>query len=793
MPVNQYDEPYINNARQTYVSQHVETPYKQLQEAAERKQLEYNLGEQRADQLETSFLRQQALNKDKGLRDRLVGGYRDQIEKALIETNGDYAEADQLISKIGRDAKQNMANGQLGAIGQNLASQQAYTKDIMDSFAKKDIGITRAQALLADANQRYEGVQEIAQENGIYNGYSGQLAAKEYNADDLLEEASKGYAHDMVERGEWIASGDGYMKKVGSHLEQVPYNDVLNGGRSYLGRHKGLQEDLAQANSLAGREGVEAEKWSHNYIEGAANRMAVKKSYRRYKQLNELKSDPTALYHMKAKAKSNNAALFAAQVTLGGENPSGANHKEFKESAKTDKIAQETAWYKQVNLATGQNFINTKEGDAEGVSNEMNEFLKTKYNTDSSRDAREQFMQDLEHGGFNTTISPQLQKEMAFNLRSLQADEAARINRDQDAVDFADANNKMAVKDKAAQLALADRLGIDPEEAEKMITNSQWSPDTVKERMLGRMKGSLGEGALTEPDSFLGYLGFGDNEGNILDTYAAKGKEQAEEVKVYREFFGNLDNSKRLNEEWQEDYNDNIDAGGETSTKLMAINHAGVIPIRNPVTGEWEDYDTQPLADNFSANLAENGGAILNGKKLIIDNGTLSEEEGGEVSFETIKHDLADGDDNEAVTISKHTRWLSSPVGGAQYVQFTITSNASGKAETVFMKSDNFASSMGMTLSQQHGYDAAMGLSNAKAKGTATAMVYNGQNIAVGGYDSVEEKPFIYVPKDITDNDIKSSKDPYGYAILNVLTKKEGSKYRKYYLSNNEAIKAFTL
>jgi len=778
MPVNKFETPYINNARETYVSQHVEVPYAQMQRAAERKQLEYNIGEEKAEALEDSFLKQKALNKDKALKNEIVQGYNSRLEQALVQTNGNYAEAMQMIKGVAKDAKQDMAFGRLGAIDTNLRAQQAYTKDVLAKYDAGDIGVDRVQKLLADANGKYQGVQSEVQSTGIYNTYSGQMAAKEYNVDELVETASKDYAASMVDQNQWFADGDGYMKKVGNSLEKVSSKEIRDGAMGYLKRHKGFQEDLAQSNYLEGRSEGEAATYNQSLMMGAANRAAGKYSYQKVKHYEEMKSDPTALAAMKKQAKLKDLPFFAKELNIVGEAINGKDTEEFVQAGKDNVVNTANAWHDGINLALNKALPATKEGAAAQY-----QLLKDKYQTDDVEEAKRLFLEDLDGGsaGDITSLDAASQKELARNLRFQEVVNTDHQNRHDSALDEAHEMNPsykektLKFREKMSGIGVPD-YALDMMEKEE-ATMSQALDAAMRKAYFDYVK----------PENRGSFHNIEDikNSGAEGAAFAEKylnAVESSEFMNTYSDWHDSHDG-------WRKTYDKTIEAGGKSVNKMWAVDHVGAYPVPDG-NGGWEMRDSSKYGDHFSKSVQEDGGAVLNGVELTLDQGAFGEK--STISFEDLKEELrTDGDNAKSgeVDVSK-VRFSSAPVGGVNYVSFSITNKENGKSKSVILESSKFLSSMGQTIQGMPGYMAKVSISNARQQGSSRANIYDGQNQAIGGYDSTKEKAFVWVDEDASESDVM--KDPTKYVRVDILTKKDREGLKPMYLSDNNAVKIFT-
>lgn len=299
MPLNEYDSPLIAQQRQTYVSQFVPLPFKELQMALDRKQRDFDVAEATRGAIEDQFLKVKALQKDEALRNRLVDGYNQSLDDMLRQAGGDYGVLGSKIRMLGRDVKRDLSQGQLGAIAGNYAQYQQYIQGLSDQHTKGDITKQQLDGLAAISYNNYQGVQEALSPNEQYNRFSGISAAKFQDIDKKVEELAKGYAADQVKNKHWFQTPDGkYWRMTANGRKQVTYDEIYQGVMPAISRDQQLMDYMVQKHQInayqAGPE-YDLNKSLNQDIQSAVHRGAAKYSFLETEHGEDIKADKYAL------------------------------------------------------------------------------------------------------------------------------------------------------------------------------------------------------------------------------------------------------------------------------------------------------------------------------------------------------------------------------------------------------------------------------------------------------------------------------------------------------------------
>ena len=250
MPINEYDAPLVVTPTQTYVSQHVDLPFAQLQNALDKRQNSYDVGEFKRNQLEDLFLAQQALKKDTAARNTILEGYESQLSEGFKNAGEDYSLMHSSLNSTLRDVKRDLSRGKLGAIGKAHAADAAYAKGLKEAEDRGDITNDRSNALYNISHSFYKGVGE-ADADGNYKTFSGIAPAKMVDGGKVVEELAKGWLSDAYGSENVKFEGNGkYLVKRGSSWEKADQDEIYKAIRPMLESNEALMADLSQKHMI---------------------------------------------------------------------------------------------------------------------------------------------------------------------------------------------------------------------------------------------------------------------------------------------------------------------------------------------------------------------------------------------------------------------------------------------------------------------------------------------------------------------------------------------------------------
>ena len=311
MPVNEHDNPYVVPHQQTYVSQHVQLPFAELQGYADKRQATFDQAELAEEAIHSRLLQAQALQKDKKLRNDIIANYENEMVKNIEATGGDYALAIPKIKQQGRQLHEDFTRGRLGAITGNFNSAQAYSKGLQEKYDKGDITLDQYNGLQAISMSNYKGVQEAIQPGSNYNSYNGITEANKVDVDAKVEDLIDGYMADKSDSGQWSQTPDGrYRYHTKSGWKTVRADDVYRDVAKALEGDKDVMNFLSQTTQIEGfnaqQQGLDFDFSSslnsklNQYSRRAASKAGFKESYH---DQDKFKADEYALDRFKQNLK----------------------------------------------------------------------------------------------------------------------------------------------------------------------------------------------------------------------------------------------------------------------------------------------------------------------------------------------------------------------------------------------------------------------------------------------------------------------------------------------------------
>ena len=144
---------------------------------------------------EDNLLHVDAKDQDIPERNKILGGYTDQLAQTVKDNNGAYEKIGPQVSMITNRIHKDMTMGRLAAMQGNVASTSAYYKEVDDAVTKGNISPETGSKLKAEAEHNYQGIGDGGA-NGVYNRYSGILPTKEVNIDEKAAKLIEGWKSD---------------------------------------------------------------------------------------------------------------------------------------------------------------------------------------------------------------------------------------------------------------------------------------------------------------------------------------------------------------------------------------------------------------------------------------------------------------------------------------------------------------------------------------------------------------------------------------------------------------------
>lgn len=217
MAVNEFDQGVRRQPKQTYVSQHVDMPFKEMMALTRQRQQDYDVGAAQADAVRNTY-DMAVLSPDDALLAEKLAETEGNLDAMLEEAGGDYS---RLGSKITTEARRIRSDEQLKAMRgnyNNYTQTIAAEKERLDKqeITQEAFNMTRAQAM-----EDYEdGV--VGGNNMNIRGIAAFQDTAKW-ADDMM----KGFESDKAEKGGYGFSKDGnWIIHTDKGEESVTKKDV---------------------------------------------------------------------------------------------------------------------------------------------------------------------------------------------------------------------------------------------------------------------------------------------------------------------------------------------------------------------------------------------------------------------------------------------------------------------------------------------------------------------------------------------------------------------------------------
>jgi hypothetical protein len=312
MSISRYD--YTPN--QSVINTYVKLPYEDIMQNLAMKEHTYAQSKQQEEDNSDNFLKVQALEKDKALRQQILDGYRKDMSDAYDKVKGDYGQLGEFGTSQAKKIKSDLTYGRLGAIHGNYLLRSAHQKEIEDN---KDMIQGQKEGLLKMDYDNYKGVQSDVLPDGKYNRYNGTIGAKYVDIHKVAEDLGKGYEADKIKNGQWRRSADGVLWRKGTHGEErVTYDEIYKGVQQGLRGNKELKDYMHQ-DALIKSHGTNATpedilNYHSKNFHDASDRVANKFSFNRVENDDDLKFTPE---HILAGEAENAAMLNSNSYSTG--------------------------------------------------------------------------------------------------------------------------------------------------------------------------------------------------------------------------------------------------------------------------------------------------------------------------------------------------------------------------------------------------------------------------------------------------------------------------------------------
>ena len=336
MAIGPYDSAPQRRPQVRYVSQHVPMPFKEIMHFKERRTQAYNQNQAMADAVE-NMANVQALAKDKALRNERVAEYEDEMMSKLRESKGDYSLMSGDIRNMARRLKTELSRGRLGQISNNLASAQAYQKELDEMYSNDSISLDQYNTLSAMSMDAYEGVQNDPMADS-YNTFSGVKAAQYQDLQKYVDEHLKGWKADQIAKKQWGLENGKYWRLSGGKKEFVDAKELeiaaLNAMQNDPKIRAYVQQDADMQQWKAGKNESEFDRDSYikNSYQRAANFGAAKYGYSKTLEIyDDIKFDQFKLAADK-RAHDTKMSLGLSHQVSWSTNPAFASAEERKKA-----------------------------------------------------------------------------------------------------------------------------------------------------------------------------------------------------------------------------------------------------------------------------------------------------------------------------------------------------------------------------------------------------------------------------------------------------------------------------
>lgn len=248
-----------------------------------------------------------ALEKDYGLRDRVLGSIQSNLDRIMYDDKGRLKDLStgaaraEIQKEARRQANLKKTGGVWWGLETSYNNWEKYEKDIDEMYKGSKIGADRLNFLKSQSMARYQGIKQ--QGNHFTNLFTGIDAAKEEDEVKYAIDLTDGYKSNqvqistipggLVERSvtpeylaelkkkypDMISLQNGAYLQDGT-LEYVLYDEVYNFAFTNLANNKSIMADLVQeAQQYGATTNEEINKYVTEKIEYAAHQGASKSSY----------------------------------------------------------------------------------------------------------------------------------------------------------------------------------------------------------------------------------------------------------------------------------------------------------------------------------------------------------------------------------------------------------------------------------------------------------------------------------------------------------------------------------
>lgn len=218
--------------------------------AADAVQKRADTAESNYDALLGEFNKLPALPQDLEKRNSIIKSYKQQLSSAYDAAKGDVTKLIPVIKNLGRDFRENLSYGPLGAITGNYSARKEHEKQIQDAYEKGFINQQRRDALLAVDLNDYQGIGE-GENYDKFNSYKGSTPAKEVDLSEKARKLADDWKADKITRGGYKQDKSGlYFINTKGVKEYVDPNEVYTYVKSVLDQDPEVRSFVDQETRL---------------------------------------------------------------------------------------------------------------------------------------------------------------------------------------------------------------------------------------------------------------------------------------------------------------------------------------------------------------------------------------------------------------------------------------------------------------------------------------------------------------------------------------------------------------